>query len=211
MGETMGEGIGEVRRLNVVALLERYGSQRQLAKAMGVSAGYVYQLLRGVRNLGEHSAKKFEARLNLPEGWFSELPDHQENNINKPPAPPRQIVPVITWADAPVGMDRPKSAITAAWDCAGTCFALEVESDAMCPEVPVGAIVTVSPNHKPKHGDIIVYRGALGGSATMRTYVVDGSEVYLKAANGLYPLIPLTDQDILGTVMFFQKRLIKGT
>ncbi len=45
----------------------------------------------------------------------------------------------------------------------------------------------------------------------MRSYVVDGSEVYLKAANGLYPLLPLTDQDILGTVMFFQKRLIKGT
>jgi len=205
------DDIGEIRRLNVVALVERYGSQRQLAKSMGVSGGYVYQIVKGIRNLGERSSKKFEGRLNLPEGWLSELPDNQETNIKKPPAPPRQIVPVITWEDAPMGQERPKSAITAAWDCGTTCYALEVESDAMCPEIPVGAVVTVSPNHKPQHGDIIVYRGVNGGSATMRHYLIDGGEVYLKSANNLYPLLPLTDQTILGTVMFFQKRLIKGT
>jgi len=206
----MSVDVAEIRKLNFIEVVNKYGSQGQIAKAMGVSTGYVYQLVNGLRNMGERSASKFEARLNLPEGWLSTLPDDHPAIRDAPPAPSQHYIPVVSWEDAPLGMDRPLTLIPAAWDCAKTCFALEILSEVMSPELPVGGYITVSPRHRPENGDIVVYREADAPTATVRRLVTEGGVQYFQPSNIQFPLVQKTDQDILGTVMFYQRQFVKG-
>jgi len=181
-----------------------------MAKALGVSTGYVYQLVNGLRNMGEKTAGKFEARLNLPDGWLSTLPEGHASLDTTASRNSQHFIPVVTWESAPLGMDQPITLIPAAWDCAKTCFALEVLTEVMSPELPVGGYITVSPRHRPTNGDLVVYREVESSTATVRRLVTEGGVEYFQPANPQFPLVKRTDQDVLGTVMFYQRQFIKG-
>ncbi len=62
-----------MRQQNLRKLLIEYETQEVLADKIGVSPGYVSQLLNGTRPITEKTARKFEKRLNLPEFWFDRL------------------------------------------------------------------------------------------------------------------------------------------
>jgi transcriptional regulator with XRE-family HTH domain len=59
-----------MRRRNLMVLIGRYGRQQALADAAGLSVQYVNQMLSGHRNIGEKTARKIEAALQLGFGWM---------------------------------------------------------------------------------------------------------------------------------------------
>ena len=64
-----------MRKRNLLALVGRYGRQQALADAVGLSVQYINQMLSGHRSIGEKTARKIEAALQLPVGWM----DRDEN------------------------------------------------------------------------------------------------------------------------------------
>jgi hypothetical protein len=61
------------RRSNLRFLLSQYGSLEKLGKALGYANGsYVSQLIgrKPIRAISETTARRFEAKLNLPLGWL---------------------------------------------------------------------------------------------------------------------------------------------
>jgi len=62
----------ETIRLNqLVLLVQKYeNNQKKLAEALDLTPGYINQLLGRVRPITEKSARKFERKLGLDNGWF---------------------------------------------------------------------------------------------------------------------------------------------
>ena len=201
--------IEEIRKLNFQRLVGRYGSQGRLAKALGVSVGYVHQLHHGIRNIGERSAAKMERKLNLSEGWLSTPEEGQEGLDPEPPtAPPQRMIPVLSWDNCPHNLATPIETIPAAWQTGKSSFALRVATDVTAPHIPVGSYVVVSPDRSARVGDFIVFRFERHAPVTIRQYIEEGGVKYLKSANPIYPLIVWADQEFVGVVTYFQKNLI---
>ncbi len=59
-----------MRKRNLLVLVGRYGRQQALADAVGLSVQYINQMLSGHRSIGEKTARKIEAALQLPFGWM---------------------------------------------------------------------------------------------------------------------------------------------
>lgn len=92
-------------------------------------------------------------------------------------------------------------------------FALEVEGDAMISiEEPANSLfpgdtVVIDPEEKPTSGDFVLVKYENGG-LKIRKYTKDGTEEILEPLNRRYPLALIEkDMDILGVVMFKQKRI----
>lgn len=65
----------ELRRKKLKSLEEKFGTRAALARALGESAGYLYQLIKGIRPVTENTTLKFEEKLSLKPGWFSDNQD----------------------------------------------------------------------------------------------------------------------------------------
>lgn len=65
-----------IRRSNLLILLEEFQSQAALARALEVEPAYVSALLTGApkgRDIGDKTARKIEAKFNKPEGWMDQV------------------------------------------------------------------------------------------------------------------------------------------
>jgi transcriptional regulator with XRE-family HTH domain len=62
--------IMDIRRDRLTGLLPRYETQANLARAIGIAPTYLYQLLRGLKGIGEGRARRIESALDLPEGYL---------------------------------------------------------------------------------------------------------------------------------------------
>lgn len=60
----------DVRRERLKKLVEKAGGSASLAKQYGLNPNYVYQLVNGLRNIGEKSARKLETTMGLPSKWL---------------------------------------------------------------------------------------------------------------------------------------------
>jgi phage repressor protein C with HTH and peptisase S24 domain len=66
----------EIRRSNLLVVLEEFPSQAALARVLEVEPAYVSALLAGPpsgRDIGDRTARKIEAKLNKPAGWMDQL------------------------------------------------------------------------------------------------------------------------------------------
>ena len=197
-----------IRKLNFQRLVEQYGSQGRLARALDVTVGYVHQLNHGIRNIGERSAANMERKLNLPHGWLSTPEEGQEGlDPEPPPAPPQKMIPVLAWDNCPHNLATPIETIPTAWQTGQSSFALYVDTDATSPHIPMGSYVVVSPDRSAKIGDFIVFRIERHSPVAIRQYIEEGGVKYLKSANPIYPLIVWSDQEVVGIVTYFQKKL----
>lgn len=82
--ETYREKLGRIRRKHLNMLVSQYGTQVNLAEALGDalsagSANYLSQLVTGHRQMNEETARKYEKALNLPWGWFDTGADERDN------------------------------------------------------------------------------------------------------------------------------------
>lgn len=59
-----------LRRRSLELLADRHGGRAALASRLGVTDGHVAQMITGHLPLTDRSARKFEAVLELPDGWM---------------------------------------------------------------------------------------------------------------------------------------------
>lgn len=60
----------QIRRENLTRLIAQYGTIEALASAANASAKYLSQIKNDTRGMGARTARKLEASLGLPAGWF---------------------------------------------------------------------------------------------------------------------------------------------
>jgi transcriptional regulator with XRE-family HTH domain len=65
--------ISKIRQDNLGVLIGQYGSMEALAAAADVSSSYLSQIKNGTRGMGSRFARKLEASLSLPQGWFDQV------------------------------------------------------------------------------------------------------------------------------------------
>lgn len=69
----------DTRITNLKALIERYDSQAEAARAMGIDPPALCRLLKGSQSLGNRRARAIEQELDLPEGWLdTDRRDHRD-------------------------------------------------------------------------------------------------------------------------------------
>jgi transcriptional regulator with XRE-family HTH domain len=62
--------MSEIRQINFQKAVNSYPSQEAIADILGVTPGYISQLITGHRAMGEKTARKFEKKLKLPINTF---------------------------------------------------------------------------------------------------------------------------------------------
>lgn len=62
---------------NLRALVERYGTQKALAEAIGREPNYISRCLKGTKSIGDEFADHIENALGLSYGWL----DHEEPGV----------------------------------------------------------------------------------------------------------------------------------
>ncbi len=77
-----------MRKRNLLVLVGRYGRQQALADAVSLSVQYINQMLSGHRSIGEKTARKIEAALQLPHGWM----DVDSSSVADTPSDPLRLV-----------------------------------------------------------------------------------------------------------------------
>lgn len=71
--------MSDIRLTQLRKLVEKYGSQRELADVLNITPNQISQWVNGNRTIGEKLARRIETRLKLGYGWM----DAREA-INKP-------------------------------------------------------------------------------------------------------------------------------
>jgi plasmid maintenance system antidote protein VapI len=84
--------VTEIRQLNLKKMEVHYGSQVALADILDSTTARINHLLTGHRNIGEKTARKFEALLKKPSGWMDFI--HDESSINN-----QDIVDLSKYSD----------------------------------------------------------------------------------------------------------------
>ena len=190
-----------MRKRNLLALVGRYGRQQALADAVGLSVQYINQMLSGHRSIGEKTARKIEAALQLPVGWMDRDEDTARGFGNVEPGPEivRQV-PLISWVQAGhwheacevLSLDEVTEWIPVPAKLSSRAFALRVRGDSMEPRFPEGAVVVVEPDIHPKHRDYVIVRFEDGTNECMfKQYIEDLPNRFLKPLNTRYPLIQI--------------------
>lgn len=84
-------------------------------------------------------------------------------------------------------------------------YCVQVDGDSMVDVYPEGYIVFVDPMVNPKHRDDVIVRQLPEGKVTLKRYMEDGENRYLKAMNRAWPnpIIPIDgDAEFCGVVIF---------
>lgn len=211
--------MSEIRLTNLKRIANKYESQRELSDALDLTPAYLNHLMTGYRNIGEKTARKIEARLDLPRGWLDiarngisditdvEVQDKLIHDINFTAGPMlKGEVPLISfvqageWREA-IDNYQPgcgERMIPVTVPVGRHTFALRVTGDSMEPEFVEGEIIIVEPDLEAMHKDYVIAKN--GGDATFKQLIKDGSEWYLKPLNSRYPIKPLGNCVIIGVV-----------
>lgn len=192
-----------IRRANLQnALDERYGGViADLARAIERDDAYVWQLLRGTRNIGERVARHIETALHLARGTL----DHPRSlGDSATPEYNARRVPVLGTAqlgedgfhyalDYPVGhgdgfIDYPTADKNA--------YALRVKGDSMRPRIKHGEFVLIEPDTAPQAGEEVLVRTTDGRVMVKVLDFRRDGVVQLSSVNEAHRPITLDEKDI---------------
>ena len=112
------------------------------------------------------------------------------------------LVPLIAWVQAGYGVSAVDNLhpgegerIETTYRARRHTYALRVNGDSMEPKFPQGCIVIVEPEENPQHGKFVIVRQN-GDEPTLKQYVEEGSNKYLKPLNPRYPIITMGPDDV---------------
>lgn len=89
----------EVRRAALKVLIAQWNGPTSLAKKLGLSGpSYLSQLLSGARPVTEKCARKFEAQLDLSQGWMDQ--EHDDTKAKPAPVDTHLVTAVIKMVGA---------------------------------------------------------------------------------------------------------------
>lgn len=205
--------IKEIRRRNLLSLLEDYG-QKELGKLTDTPPNYFSQVKNRTRNMGDTVARRVEKMLGKSVGWLDTT--HEKNNVV--PTDIKGYIPLISWVQAgqweeAIDLYEPgyaEQVLPTTVPHSLRTFALRVDGDSMtaAPGAPIsfphGMIIYVDPE---KRGDVTTgsFVVARQKGANMVTFKQLGSEEgrpVLKPlnTNGQHPIIR-DEFEVLGKVI----------
>ena len=191
----------DIRRQNLQRLVSRHGTQQALANAVGLAVQYINHLLSGHRSMGEKTARKIEAALQLDRGWMDRDEETARGFSNVEPGPEIvRRVPLISWVQAGqwnevcdvLPLESVLEWIPALARVGPRAFALRIQGDSMEPKFPVGAAIVVVPDVHAQQGDYVIVRLDGTDECTFKQLVEDAGKRFLKPLNPRYPLIEVT-------------------
>ncbi len=217
----------DVRRKNLLALIERFGKKSTLANASGANADYISQIANKHRDMGDAFAETLESGLNLPDGWMDDiheeysldyLKDNQQSikehppthNFNESNAKFGKPVPLLPWPNAnssPAQLlsTTPMQYLRCPTEHGKQTFCISVKSDAMTAaygkSYPVNSIIFIEPSlaKKALHGDRVFARLA-NGEYVFKELAEDAGKLFLRSLNQQYQ--PIFDQfEVIGKVI----------
>ncbi|MBT3032975.1 MAG: hypothetical protein AB2669_16735 [Candidatus Thiodiazotropha endolucinida] len=68
--DSMMVNIRTIRKSNLLAQIDRFGSQREFAERVGLAPAHVSQLVTDRRNMGDEVARRIERNLDLADGYM---------------------------------------------------------------------------------------------------------------------------------------------
>jgi len=163
--------------------------QRELARMIGKSDGYINQIFGGYRNMGEKAARGIEAALGLPRGYLDET-----SNIS--PAPPAyKSVPLISmvqagsWCDVvdPYEVGDAEEWVPCYVKCGKGSFAVKVQGISMEPEFKEGEIIIVDPQKPAENRSNVIVRLDGPSTTTFKQLIIEGGDHYLRPLNPDWP------------------------
>jgi len=216
------KNMAEIRRINFQKIVDSYSNQDELAEILGITPGYISQLVTGYRNMGEKTARKFENLLKIPTYSLDLIDDLNyidgevirpllaihETLINIEPGPAlKSRVPLINYIQAGHWSEikdhfEPLEWIDTTLKASINTFALRVIGDSMtnpfgAPSIPEGFIVIIDPEIQAKHGSIVVARLENSNEAMIKQLIIDGPHRYLKPLNPNYRTIEITENCVI--------------
>lgn len=149
--------IGEIRHSNLDLLVQRAGSQAEVALIAGSSPQYISQLVNKTRDpksgkpreMGSPFARRLEAAFKLPSGWMdSQHPSAGETtapyvvaqNLSHPPD--SYLLPRVTW----------ERLVNENGDLPSGLFVMTLGTDALAPTWPGSLEVVWSTTRAPRPG-----------------------------------------------------------
>lgn len=179
-------------------------TQRELAEQVGISEHAMQKIEWGLtknpRGLDKLASVLKKTKEYLMYGVQSELPK------KIPIIPFQNIKDYLTMTSQ--DMEKWEDWMLNFGNFGSDCYALRVENDSMCANVPsektfkAGEIVIFKKDEKPVSNKFVVYSEDGGKTASFKQYITDGARKYLKPLNPHYPIIPVTSNiKIFGVVV----------
>jgi|SRR5690554_1630930 len=183
--------IEKIRRQNINYWADKIGRPILASKAGYKDTIYINQLCGGHGSFGSRTARKLEAALQLPNGWFDRVHD---DSIDAGSTIPTRKVPLISWVAAGSWCESPDSyepGDAEEWlDCpfpfSAHSFCLAVVGDSMFPDYREGEYILVDPAVEARHNDDIVAREP-DGKHTFKRLQITPDGMYLLALNPDHP------------------------
>lgn len=218
----------DVRRRNLLALIERFGKKSTLARKSGASADYISQIANKHRDMGDAFAETLESGLNLPVGWMDDV--HEDYSLsNLPPAPPSSIkeqpllhsfngeathadkrVPFLAWPNAGTQTEQLSSAnplryLKCPIEHGRQTFCIAVKNDAMTAaygkSYPIDSIVFIDPSLANNvHQGHRIFARLKNGEFVFKELAEDAGKLFLRSLNQQY--LPIFEQfDVIGKII----------
>jgi len=169
-----------IRRQNLINLIGKYPTQQAFADTIGVTNGYVSQLVRGHREIGEKIARKIEAILGLPDLFLDIESNLGYNNAN---GSFQETIKLGRFTRVPViGMIRPNGNVWEGLEMNSQgsgfinyptkdvkAYAIRCTGDALKPRIKDGEYVIIEPEMPVLSGDEVAIL-SLEGKYIMQTF-----------------------------------------
>lgn len=197
--------ISEIRRRNLLLLLERYEQDKDFAAQVGIGTTYLSRLKRpGEREMGGPIARRIEERLKLPYGWMDAL--HADDGEPVEPSGPPLKVPVLAADEVRLARKLVNNYVPLVdHELHATnltvqrhTFAMRLEDDSMVgledePRLSPGTLIVVEPDVVAAAGDyVVIAPRATSNEVMLRVLEIrDGTHV-ARPLNPAYPLVRIT-------------------
>lgn len=218
----------DIRRKNLVALIERFGKKSTLANQSGASADYISQIANKHRDMGDAFAETLESGLDLPVGWMDDVhEDYSLDNLNlsatqsikertptggfhKEASQIDKRVPLIAWPDAGLPAknlldSHPLRYLKCPIEHGKQTFCIVVKNDAMTANYgksyPVESVVFIDPSlANNAHQGHRVFARLSNGEFVFKELAEDAGKLFLRSLNQQYP--PTFEQfEIIGKII----------
>ena len=218
----------DIRRRNLLTLIERFGKKSTLARESGSSADYISQIANKHRDMGDAFAATLESGLKLPVGWMDDV--HEEYSfVDKASANPLLIeehtpsssvigdnspidkrVALLAWPDAGIQTDdfanaKPIRYLHCPIDHGRQTFCIAVKNDSMTSaygkSYPIDSIVFIDPSlvNNVEQGSRVFAR-LKNGEYVFKELAEDAGKLFLRSLNQQYQ--PLFEPfDIVGKII----------
>ena len=192
--------VTDIRHENLISLLDsEVKSIQEMAEKMGKSHSYVSQLKIKAKNIGDKTAREFEAVFNKPMGWMDAQHNKADANVSAAEIKGDKV-PVISWVAAgnfcEISDPYPPGLAERWLPCpvphSESTYALTVTGVSMYnpngrPSFDDGDIIFVDPKVAPKNKSCVIVRLDDRQEATFKQIIIETWDKYLVPLNPNWP------------------------